>query len=504
MKYKDMTMKTGKVCALAVLALTGVTASAETDVCLESRPGWMKLHAKAVKLAEKNMEKLDGWKTQMTCMPGVGIIWQWDSCFMALFAGYTPGACNGLGNLDNLYSMQSKDGYVSMAYKYATREPAYGERVNPPLYAWCEWLYARRTGDLSRLPRAYDACARLFGWLKAHRTRKSNGLYWFEDTGSSGMDNSPRSGYYAEDQKGSDVCFIDLCCQQVLSARCLAKIAPLVGKADEVRKWELEADELAAKINRLMWSDRTGFYHDVFSETNNKLAAKTAAGFWALVAGVASPRQAAALAAHLKDEKTFGARNSIPSLSADDPNFQPDGGYWLGSVWPPVVYMVSQGLRANGFRELARELTAKHLDNMLEVMDGEDGEGTIWECYSPVLPEPARRVQGVRVRKDFVGWGGLGPLVLLVEDIIGLDIDALDKRVTWNLSELGRQGVKDVPFNGGKVTLTANVLSAGAFTVKAKGDRPFKLTVVSPNGRNVLETDVTPGEHEYKSTDEIE
>ena len=76
--------------------------------------------------------------------------------------------------------------------------------------------------------------------------------------------------------------------------------------------------------------------------------------------------------------------------------------------------------------------------------------------------------------------------------------------MTWNLSELGRQGVKDVPFNGGKVTLTANVLSAGAFTVKAKGDRPFKLTVVSPNGRNVLEADVTPGEHEYKSTDEIE
>lgn len=489
----------------AVVAATVASAAvaADPEVVLDARPGWMKLNAKAVELAHKNMEKLDGWKTQMTCMPGVGIIWQWDSCFMALFAGYSPEGCNGLGNLDNLYTMQSKDGYISMAYEYATRQPEYGERVNPPLYAWCEWLYAERTGDLSRLPRAYDVCSRLFGWLKAHRTRKSNGLYWFEDTGSSGMDNSPRSGYFSEHQHGSDVSFVDLSCQQVLSARCLAKIAPLVGKADEAAKWTREADELAAKINRLMWSDRTGFYHDVFTDTNNKLAVKTAASFWALVSGVASSRQAAALAAHLQNENTFGVRNGVPSLSVDDPNFQADGGYWLGSVWPPIVYMVSQGLRANGYRELAREVTKKHLDNMLEVMEGEKG-GTIWECYSPVLPEPARRMQGVRVRRDFVGWGGLGPIVLLVEDVIGLDVRALEKKIVWNLSEKGRQGVKNMPFNGGSVSVEADVLSPAAFTLKVKADRPFRLTVVSPNGRGIFERDIEPGEHSFKSTDEIQ
>ena len=230
-----------KITALLMTSAVLSAFAANTDVFLDAHPDWMELHDRAVELAKKNMEKLDGWKTQMTCMPGVGIIWQWDSCYMALFAGYTPDDYNGLGNLDNLYKMQGKDGYISMAYTYATREPTWPGRINPPLYAWCEWLYARRTGDKSRLARAYDACSKFYAWLKANRTRKVNGLYWFEDAGSSGMDNSPRAGYFATHLDGCDACFIDLCCQQVLSARCLAKIAPLVGKADEAAEWTSEA-----------------------------------------------------------------------------------------------------------------------------------------------------------------------------------------------------------------------------------------------------------------------
>ena len=226
-----------KTCMMLVAALAAASlAGAEPSVRIDGRPRWTALRAKAVALAKANMETVEGWRPQMTCMPGVGKIWQWDSCFMALFAGLAPSGCDGLGNLDNLYAMQSADGYMSMAYVYATKRPAFGERVNPPLFAWAEWLYARRTGDLSRLPRAYDASARLFAWLKANRTRPCNGLYWFEDTGSSGMDNSPRSGYGAKHLDGSDVCWVDLSCQQVLTARCLAKMAPLVGRAAEAAK----------------------------------------------------------------------------------------------------------------------------------------------------------------------------------------------------------------------------------------------------------------------------
>ena len=480
---------------LLLPSLAVVARAAHGGAFLEDRPGWEKLNAKAVELARRNMEDLgSGWKPQMTCMPGFGVIWQWDSCYMALYAGLTPKGVDGLGNLDNLYSMQGEDGYISMAYTYATRKPTWPGRINPPLYAWCEWLYARRTGDLSRLPRAYEVCSKYFRWLKANRTRPSNGLYWFEDTGSSGMDNSPRSGYFSEHQKGSDVCFVDRSCQQVLHARCLAKIAPLVGKAGESAAWEREAEDLAEKINDIMWSERGQFYYDVYIETNNKLATKSAAAFWALVSGVATAERAAALVCHLEDPGSFGAPNGVASLSADDPNYTPLGRYWLGGVWPPVQYMVACGLRANGYRTLARRIAERHLDNMLAVFESKEHGGTIWECYSPELAAPSTDKVGAYARKDFVGWGGLGPIVMFVEDVIGLDVNAIDRRVDWHLSHPGRQGVTDLPFNGGSLSLEADVDAAQMnFKIMVATDRPFRLRAIAPDGTYRVVRDIRPG-----------
>ena len=482
------------VVSVAAVAQTAGGRTFDTMPVLDSRPGYLKLHAKALELAKRHVEKPNGWKPQMACFPGVRTIWQWDSCLMALYAGYTPGNLNGLGNLDNLYSMQSGDGYISMAYQYDTRKPTWPGRVNPPIFAWCEWLYARRTGDLSRLPRIYEPCARYFYWLKANRVRK-NGLYWFEDTGSC-MDNSPRSGYYAYDLKGSDVCFVDFCCEQVLAAKCLAKIASAIGRDEDVGKWLREAEDQTEKINTLMWCEKTGFYHDVFEGVSqNKLAVKTSAAFWALVSGVADGKKAARLADHLKNPVTFGSVNPVPSLAREDPNYDPDGGYWLGGVWPPVVYMVCCGLREQGRADLAREIAKRHLDCMLEVMESPKYKKTIWECYSPERAAPGTKYGGKLCRKDFVGWGGLGPIVMLVEDVIGLDIRAIDGRIDWTISEPGRQGLRDFPFNGGSVTLLADAdIGAGNVKVDVTTERPFHLKVMTADGRVMLERDFAPGQ----------
>lgn len=464
-----------------------------TSIILDSHPDWIALRNRAIATARANMEKpKETWLRQLTCMPGQGTIWQWDSCFMALYAGYTPDDLNGLGNLDNLYPLQREDGYYGMAYNIEREESLWGERVNPPLYAWAEWLYAERTGDTSRLSRVYPHITKFFFWLKTNR-RRNNGLYWFEDTGSSGMDNSPRSGYAAYNLHGSDVCFVDLSCQQVLSARCLAKIAAVLGKADEAAQFEAEADELAALIDNLMWSDRTGFYHDVFVSTNNKLANKTIAAFWTILSGVAQGDHLKKLIAHLTNPATFGARHPVPSLSRDDPNFNPAGGYWLGSVWAPTNYMVVKGLRAVGERALARDIVSRHLACMTELLGSAEND-SIWECYSPDFAAPATcSGQTVKkVRSNFVGWSGLGPFVMLPEDILGLDICALEKRVTWHLAEKGPQGISDLPFNGGTADLMLNVADDYSFTGSIKTDQTFTLNVIAPSG-NISEFDIRPG-----------
>ena len=132
-----------------------------------------------------------------------------------------------------------------MAYRIKDDLPAYGERINPPLYAWVEWEHYLISGDSSRFCKVLDAIEGLYNFIENHRTR-SCGLYYFEDTGSSGMDNSPRSGYVSEKLDGSDVCFIDLACQQSLSALCMSKMYAVLQNTKKSDFYKNETTNFAA------------------------------------------------------------------------------------------------------------------------------------------------------------------------------------------------------------------------------------------------------------------
>ena len=72
---------------------------------------------------------------------------------------------------------------------------------------------------------------------------------------------------------------------------------------------------------------------------------------------------------------------------------------------------------------------------------------TIWECYDPDEPKPAVSEHGKVVRPDFCGWSALGPISLMIENIIGIyDVDASKNIVKWNLKKDGKQGVKNLRF----------------------------------------------------------
>jgi glycogen debranching enzyme len=124
----------------------------------------------------------------------------------------------------------------------------------------------------------------------------------------------------------------------VLFARQLGIIDSLTGKSDW-RQWQSEADEIAGRINRLMWNPDRRFYFDLTVD-GRRIYVKTIAAFWTLLAGVAGPEQAAALAAELRNPATFGRIYPVPSCAADEPGYVAWGGYWRGAVWPSTNTMV--------------------------------------------------------------------------------------------------------------------------------------------------------------------
>ncbi len=80
---------------------------------------------------------------------------------------------------------------------------------------------------------------------------------------------------------------------------------------------------------------------------------------------------------------------------------------------------------------------------------------TIWECYSPTECKPATNKQQQTVRKDFCGWSALGPVSLLIENIIGISgYDSDARSLTWNpgIPE-GRLGIRNLNFGGSRIDL---------------------------------------------------
>ena len=231
---------------------------------------WIRLYDMAWETAFRNIEYVqkEGWKPQLTCMPGAGIVWQWDSCFMTFITNYANGTLDAFNNLDNLYRLRNpENGFMAMAYEIETEKEAYPGRINPPLMAWAEWEHYRVTGDCTRFERVLPALEGIFRFIENNR-RRNCGLYWFEDSGSSGMDNSPRGGYFAKHLDGSDICHIDLGCQQALSAKCIAAICGVMGLEEKKSFYESENKRICDLINRYHWSEKAGWYYDFFSRGN--------------------------------------------------------------------------------------------------------------------------------------------------------------------------------------------------------------------------------------------
>ena len=264
-------------------------------------------------------------------------------------------------------------------------------------------------------------------------------------------------------------------------------MAAKLGREADVKDLQPEIDRLTAFVNDHMWNEEIGFYVDRRRD-GSLSTVKSIAGFWTLLAGIATPEREARLRAHLTDPKTFGRPHPIPSLSADHPYYNGDkGAYWCGSVWPPTNYMVLSGLTAVGQDDLAYTLGRRHVEFVTKVYEE---TGTFWENYAPEQPKP-----GEPAHKDFLGWGGVGPIAVLLEYVFGLRPDFSRNVLVWDVRLTEAFGVYDYPV-GLDTTLDLKVDARAHDTdepkVTVKTNHPVKIELRWPGGKRLLEINPTP------------
>ena len=478
----------------------------------DDNPLWIKTYWKAWELAFRNFHEpapQSGFVSQFIDAAFNQNIFLWDSCFMSMFCNYAYPLVPGISSLDNFYAKQHEDGEICREIVRATgvdfdpwinhedsplfsrwgwsrfdedtmqtrnSNVIYEGRTPPmpnpkltldaldnPILAWAEVEHYRLVGDNSRLQEAWEPLTHYYEALQKY-LRQGNGLY---NTDWASMDNSPRNMYLKGGGTG-----VDISSQMALFARQLATFAQILGKSDEARQYSMQADDLARIINKRMWDEKRKFYFDLTLK-GKRIPVMTVAAYWTLLANVASPAQAAALVAELKNPSTFGRPNPVPTLAANQEGYVPAGGYWRGSVWAPTETMVIRGLENYGYDDPAREIALNHLDLVAKVYEK---TGTIWENYSPDATQ-----QGMPAKADLVGWSGIAPIMYLLEYAIGLKADAPHNRLNWQLQPGGRRGCERFRFNGHVVSLVAEPQPGPPQRerIAIESDGPFELHVRS-------------------------
>ena len=191
-----------------------------------------------------------------------------------------------------------------------------------------------------------------------------------------------------------------------LDAEMLGLIAAELGHAEAASGHAGVAAALRQRIRTELWDESRGlFANRLWSGAFVRSVGPTS--FYPLICGAATPEQTDWLLEHLADPATFGGRFVIPGTARDDPAAR-DNSYWRGRIWPPLNYMVWQGLRRAGRREAASRLARQSFELF----------GSVWtgrrlcpENYNAETGEPMDQPD----TEGFYGWGALMPALGLGE-----------------------------------------------------------------------------------------
>ena len=466
----------------------------------EEHPEWVDLYWKAWEIAFSRLRTPEPGSPFVSNWIDEGLspqIYQWDTHFMAMFGRYAHHIFPFIDSQDNFYASQHADGMICRIINESDGSdhwwgmgPDHARAINPPLFSWAEVQTYLTTADKSRFALVMEPLERYVEWIERNRRGDDtpHRLYWSNGQ-ASGMDNTPRDQGRPEPGDGWDfhsaidhMGWVDMSSQMVMCYKELAYICRELGFKAKAREYTRRAETIASRINDWMWDDEKGLYFDVTPD-GRKTPWITVATFWPMLAGIASEEQCSRLVENLQDPERFWTTIPVPSLALDQPGYDRMGRYWLGGVWAPTNYMVVEGLKKNGYPELAEELACRYLTALSKVYDT---TRTLWEVYSPEVFAPATNASGIHpAASDFVGWTGLGPISMLIETVIGIETDAPQRTIRWNLTGRGRQGIRNLTVAGGRVDLVATPVPEG-YQVSMQSETPVRILLSTPNEKKCI------------------
>jgi putative isomerase len=304
-----------------------------------------------------------------------------------------------------------------------TANDAWVDRTQIPVGAFVVRLLYERLRDRSLVTEAFEALLRNHEWWWSTRDPLRRGLVAYGSSAigdalyvgtpfgarnESSMDNSPIHDEAAFDAVTRTLTSYDVGLNSLLAldAQSLGFLARAIGRIEKAEALEARGEALRLRIQTDLWDPERAIFANRLRD-GRFVRSVGPTSFYPLVCGAASEAQLAHLVRHLDDPARFGGRYPLPSVSRDDPAFG-DNSYWRGRIWPPLNFLVWQGLRRNGLyhraSRLARESFALFLESWSE---------------KRLCPENFNADTGLALDQPdtdgFYGWGVLMPMMAVGE-----------------------------------------------------------------------------------------
>ena len=285
---------------------------------------------------------------------------------------------------------QWRNGYIEYRagpYLDATNFVRGSFTSSAPWFSYENWELYQVTGDRSFLRDAYASGTDFYTWWLNNRDQDNDGL---AEWGGHAVLESVRDAKVAlwrDVGWPSNFEAPDLNSMLVKEAEALAKMAEELGDSTGAKRWREEASARTKAIQETFWDEDTGFFyyvdradHDFTFDEENDLKRREITGLLPLWAGTATEAQAERLVdEHLTDSTAFWRPYGVPSLSARDPFYEPQG-YWNGPVWVEWQFLLVRGLQEYGYNAEATELSRRVFENVIHNLKTSH---TFWEFYSP-------------------------------------------------------------------------------------------------------------------------
>ena len=341
--------------------------------------------------------------------------WSWDSWKHASASAlYNPELAKN--EVRSLFAYQDKA--TGMIPDYVSRRK---ERINwrdskPPLASWAVMNIYKATGDKEFVAEMFDRLIAYHNWWYTHRDHDGNGICEYGSTDGSliaaawesGMDNGVRFDDAVmlanAPEKSWSMDQENICLNSFLYAEknTLFELATLIGRDNEVAHLIKEAKFIKEYVQTKMYDKESGFFYDRKLESGELVKVMGAECWLPLWAGIATPKQAKAVAEKMVNPAHFFTTVPLGTLDVSHPKLRATNGYWRGPVWIDQVYFGVTGLKNYGFDAEADKIIKQYVKGAY----GLTSDGPIHENYNPLSGEP--------LNCPHFGWSSATTILMLL------------------------------------------------------------------------------------------